>query len=477
MFESTVYSARRRALLAALSELGVRDGLIVFPGNHESPVNYTDNTYRFRQDSSFLYFFGVAEPDLAATLDVAGGRATLYADNPTMHDLIWTGPRPGGLEFCEACGADEVRRRNVFSADLGNAAGHAGLRPVEGTGGRVLCLPPYRADTMVELGEALGLAPGAVAGAASVPLIRAVIGLRELKELREVEELEHAVCTTVDMHRAVIGAAAPGVSEAALMAEAYRVAYRCGGVPSFQAIATTRGAVLHNHGYGGRLEDGGLFLLDAGAETAEGYSGDLTSTFPVSGRYDERQKAIYELVLHAGRTGSSMLKPGMAFLDVHIAAARVIAAGLTELGIMKGKLDEAVEAGAHACFFPHGLGHQLGLDVHDMEGLGESWVGYDGHARSQQFGLRSLRMGKRLKAGMAMTMEPGIYFIEGLLAEWKAEKKHLAFIDYAEAERWAGVGGIRNEEDWLITETGARRLGKPFDKSLAAMESYRDSSR
>jgi Xaa-Pro aminopeptidase len=467
MFEASIYTRRRAALVSALHRAGVRDGLALFPGNHESPINYPDNAYRFRQDSSFLYFFGIAEADLAAVLDVGYGTATLYADTPTMHDLIWTGPRPAADDLRKLCGADAVRARSEFTTAVAKAA------RADAGGATVHFLPPYRMDTKVELAEALGLSVGALGDAASVPLIQAGVSLRELKNTLEVAELEKAVDISVDMHRAVIGAAAPGLTEAALMAEAYRVAYRGGGVPSFQAIATTRGAVLHNHGYDGRLEDGGLFLLDAGAETVEGYSGDLTSTFPVSGRYNEQQKAIYELVLRAGKVGSSMLKPGTAFLDVHIAAARVIAAGLTELGIMKGNADEAVEAGAHACFFPHGLGHQLGLDVHDMEGLGESWVGYDGHARSQQFGLRSLRMGKRLKAGMVMTMEPGIYFIEGLLAEWKAEKRHASFIDYAEAERWADVGGIRNEEDWLITETGAQRLGKPFDKSLASMESYK----
>jgi len=471
MFESALYSQRRTSLAVALSRQGVRDGLVIFPGNRESPVNYADNAYRFRQDSSFLYFFGVAEPGLAGSIDLAAGRATLYADEGSLDELVWTGPRPGADDWRAMCAADAVRPRADFAAAIGEAGrdasgGSGSLNP------GVLFLPPYRMDTAVELGEALGLKPGEVADRASVPLIRSVVALREVKEPVELEEIGKAVDTSIDMHRAVMRAAVPGATEALMMAEAVREAYAGGGMPSFPPIATTKGAVLHNHGYSGRLEAGGLFLLDAGAETAEGYAGDLTSTFPVGAPYSERQKAIYDIVLRAGETGSSMMKPGVSFRDIHLAAARVIAAGLKDLGIMKGKIDDAVAAGAHACFFPHGLGHQMGLDVHDMESLGESWVGYDGGERSTQFGLKSLRMARPLKAGMVMTMEPGIYFIEGLIASWKSWKKHSAFIDYAEAGRWVGLGGVRNEEDWLVTETGAVRLGKSFDKSVASMESY-----
>ncbi len=471
MFEPSIYARRRKALAAALARQGIRDGLVVFPGNRESPVNYTNNAYHFRQDSSFLYFFGIAEPDLAGSLELASGRSTLYADEGSLDDLVWTGPRPGADDWRAMCGADVSKPRVDFASAISDAARGA-------AGGSIPhFLPPYRADTAVELAEALGLRPGEVAGNASAPLIRSVVALREIKEPGEIIELGKAVDISIDLHRAVMRAVRPGASEAEMMAEAVKAAYAGGGMPSFQPIATTKGAVLHSHGYAARLVAGGLFLLDAGAETAEGYAGDLTSTFPVGAPFSDRQKAIYAIVLRAGEVGSSMMKPGVPFRDAHLTAARVIADGLKDLGIMKGNLDEAVAAGAHACFFPHGLGHQMGLDVHDMESLGESWVGYDGEPRSTQFGLKSLRMAKPLKAGMVMTMEPGIYFIEGLISSWKSWKKHTAFIDYAEAGRWVGLGGVRNEEDWLITETGARRLGKPFDKSVAAMEAYLESSR
>jgi len=463
MFEQSVYQGRRRALAAALARLGVKDGLVAFVGNGESPRNYADNAYRFRQDSSFLYYFGVAEPGLAATLELGSGTASLYIDEATIDDLVWSGPRPNADAYRALCGADRALPCARFAADA--AAAKGGL----------LFTPPYRAEAAVELGAILGVAPGAVAAAASIPLIRAIVAQREIKEDRELAEIRTAVDASIRMHRAVIKAARHGAAESEMMAEAYRVAFAA-CCPAFPAIATTKGAVLHNHGYPGRLADGGLFLLDAGAESAEGYAGDLTSTFPINGRYDDRQRAVYEIVLRAGEAGSSMMRPGTPYRDCHFAAARAIAAGLKDLGVMRGDVDAAVAAGAHACFFPHGLGHQMGLDVHDMENLGEVWVGYDGEPKSALFGLKSLRMAKPLKAGMVMTVEPGVYFIEGLIAAWKAEGRHSAFIDYAEAERWLPVGGVRNEEDWLVTGAGGELLGGPFDKSAAAMEGYKAAS-
>lgn len=448
-------------MVATLGSLGVKNGIVVCIGNRESPMNYRDNSYRFRQDSSFLYYFGVAEPGLAASIDLASGASKIYIDELTIDDLVWTGPRPGAEEYRRLCGATLAAPRARLHEDLRTGAA------------RLLFTPPYRSDTAMELSSILGIAPEGLDAAASIELIKAMVAQREIKEGREIAQIEQAVNTSIAMHRAVIGAARPGLSEAAMMAEAYRVAYAGGGAPSFPAIATTKGAVLHNHGYPGVLKSGGLFLLDTGAETVEGYAGDLTSTFPVGEAYDERQAAIYGIVLKAGEAASATMAPGVPYRDAHMAAATAIAQGLKELGIMRGDVDEAVAAGAHACFFPHGVGHQMGLDVHDMENLGELWVGYDGQPKSTEFGLKSLRMAKPLKAGMVVTVEPGIYFIEGLLADWKAQKKHEAFIDYSQAERWQGFGGVRNEEDWLVTEEGARRLGAAFDKSIAAMEGYR----
>jgi Xaa-Pro aminopeptidase len=342
--------------------------------------------------------------------------------------------------------------------------------PAGRAAGLPLYLPPYRAATVLQLARLLALTPDLVLERASLPLIRSFVAVREIKDQLEIAEHEQAVDISIDMHRAVMAMAAPGRTESELMAEAVRVALAGGGMPSFQPIATVRGAVLHNHGYTGVLRDGDLFLLDAGAETLSGYAGDLTSTMPVSGRFSERQKAVYQLVLEAGHTATALLRPGLPFLEAHLAAARTITVGLQALGLMHGDVDESVAAGAHALFFPHGLGHQMGLDVHDMEALGENHVGYGDSVRSGQFGLRSLRLAKPLRTGMVLTVEPGIYFIEGLIADWSA-RGHLAeFINYQSLAGWVGLGGFRNEEDWLLTDAGARRLGKPFDKSVAAME-------
>ena len=465
MFDPQVYAARRAALVRELAERGARVGLVVVPGNHEAPMNYPDNTYRFRQDSSFLYFFGLAEPDLAATLDLDSGTATLYCGELSQDDLVWTGPRPNRAERARLCAADAHADTDRLASDL--AAATTAGRPI-------LYLPPYRADTRAELASLLGLPLEAVNGKASMDLIRAVIALREIKDSGEVAQIDQAVDRSVAMHQAVIRAARPGVTEAELMALAYREALAGGGMPSFPPIATTRGDVLHNHGYGHTLESGGLFLLDAGAETGSGYAGDLTSTFPVDARYNERQRAVYEIVLAAGRAASSLIRPGVPYRDAHLAAAGVIARGLADLGILKGNPDDAVARGAHALFFPHGVGHQMGLDVHDCEALGELNVGYaEGETKSAQFGLKSLRMAKPVKPGMVLTVEPGVYFIGGLIAAWKAEGRFADCIDYEEAERWVGFGGVRNEEDWLVTESGARKLGGDFDKSIGAMESLR----
>lgn len=457
MFAPTVYVERRKALVTNLASRGLNDGLVIFLGNRESPINFAENPYRFRQDSSFLYFVGLSDPDMAAAIDLQTGQTTLFCDEMTEDTLVWTGPKPGVSALAESSGIELVATREGLSAFC--------------RGKRLAYLPAYRAETAVELSELTGVSLQSINPGASGPLIQAVIALREIKENREIERIEHAVDISIDMHLAVIAAARPGASEAALMAIATHVALDGGGMPSFPPIATTHGAVLHNHGYDGVLQSGGTFLLDAGAETADGYAGDLTSTFPIGRGFDERQRAIYKIVLDASTAASSTIRPGVPYRNAHLAASRTIASGLAALGIMKGSIDEAVAAGAHALFFPHGVGHQMGLDVHDMESLGEHNVGYDNEPKSQQFGLKSLRMAKAVRPGMVLTVEPGVYFIPELIRRWKSERRHEQFIHYPALEAWMDVGGYRNEEDWLVTESGARVLGKEYVKSIDAMES------
>jgi Xaa-Pro aminopeptidase len=459
MFPSSIYQERRAALLRSLAARGIEEGLVVMLGARESPINYADNCYPFRQDSSFLYFVGPRVPDIAASIDIASGKTTLYGDDATMDDLVWTGPQASASELAALSGISSSRPRRELAAD---AAGRS-----------LLYFPPYREDARAELGELAARPAAAVNAAASRALAEAAIELREIKSEEEAAELDEAVEATVCMHRAALAAARPGMTERDVMAIAVRAALAEGAGTSFPAIATTRSSVLHNHTYGRRLEEGDLFLLDAGAESPEGYAGDLTTTFPASRRFDTRQRELYEVVRRMESAARPLLRPGTSFRDVHFAAARELAVCLTELGLMRGDPDEAAAAGAYALFFPHGVGHMLGLDVHDMESYGEDLVGYAGARRSPLFGLKSLRLAKPLKAGMAFTVEPGVYFIPELHAAWNAEGKFAGFIDYLASRSWLGIGGIRDEEDWIATEAGARRLGPAFDKSVEAVEEAR----
>jgi Xaa-Pro aminopeptidase len=462
MFDPKTYTDRRDALLLGLAARGLREGTVLLLGHRESPMNYADNCYSFRQDSSFLYFVGVSQPGLAATIDLGSGAATLYGDDATMDDIVWTGPQSAVAELAARSGIGDSRPRASLSADLSSAR-REGL----------LYLPPYRADSRAELAELTGLPYAEVNAGASLPLVKAAIELREIKSALEIAQMDEAVAITVDMHRAALEIARPDMLESEVYARVAEAALASGGGLSFPVIATTKGATLHAHSHDLRLEAGGLFLLDAGAEAPSGYAGDLSTTFPISPAFDERQRAIYELVLRMHRRACSLLKPGVAYRDVHFAAAREGVLGLKELGLMHGDPDEALSSGAYAFFFPCGTGHMIGLDVHDMEDYGEIHVGYEGTERSKLFGLKSLRLAKPLKSGMTFTVEPGIYFIPELYAMWEAEGRFKDFIDYAAVRPWLSLGGVRNEEDWLVTQGGARMLGPEFDKSAEAIERAR----
>lgn len=429
-------------------------------------MNYRDNCYRFRQDSSFLYFFGLSEPDLAAGIDLSTGDAVVFADDVSLDDIVWTGPLRPIADRAPEVGVSRTASRSAIASFV-SASGP----------GSVAYLPPYRSETTAELSELLGVPYRSVEQGASLELIRAVVALREIKEEGELEEMAAAAETSVAMHRAALAMAEPGMADTEIVAELTRIAQASGGGLSFPVIATIDGSVLHSRVSGNRLAAGGLFLVDAGAETASGYAGDLTTTFPVSPSFTSRQADIYRIVLDSHRAACSAIRPGVPFREAHFAAARAIVSGLKGLGLMKGDVDEAVAAGAHALFFPHGIGHQVGLDVHDMESLGEVNVGYDGESKSTQFGLKSLRMAKPLRPGMAVTVEPGIYFISELIDRWRAEGKFAQFIDYDAVAPYRGFGGIRNEEDWAVTETGGRRIGPEFDKSISAVEALRSGPR
>jgi Xaa-Pro aminopeptidase len=459
VFPQTTYVDRREILKSRFD-----GGLLVFPGNNESPMNYADNCYPFRQDSSFLYYFGLDQPELAAVIDVDEGRATIFGDELTIDHIVWMGDLPTIAERAQRVGVEDTRSRSAL-AGVVQAATRAGRK--------VHFLPPYRSDTAVELSGLLGLSLEDVPKIASLELIQAVIAQRACKTDEEIAELDAAVDISVAMHRAAIAMARPGMQESEIAAEVERVAVAAGGRLSFPVIATVHGETLHNHFHGNTLSEGDLFLLDCGAETAMGYAGDLSSTFPVSPRFTDRQRLIYELQLASYEKAVSMLAPGTTNREVHFAAARVIAEGMKDLGLMRGNIDDALEAGAHAMFFPCGVGHMMGLDVHDMENLGEVHVGYDGQAKSIQFGLKSLRLGRELEPGFVITIEPGIYFIPQLMDLWRSENHCSEFLDFDALDQWRDFGGIRNEEDYLITEDGARRLGKAKPLTVDEVEALR----
>ncbi len=457
MFDKKIYQ-RRRALLCKQ----VRTGLLLFLSNGESPMNYPANPFHYRQDSTFLYFFGLNSPGLAAVIDLDEGRQTVFGNDVDMEDIIWMGPQPSIKSRCAKVGIADTQPL----AKLGET-----LQAAVRRGRKVHFLPPYRGENVLWLEKLLGIRGCTVKDYASAEFVKAVIALRSLKGQEEIKEIEAALTVTAAMYREAMAMAQPGIYEREIAGWIEGIALAGGGRLSFPAIVSVHGETLHNHYHGNRLREGDLLVIDSGAETESGYAADITRTIPVGGRFDPMQKAIYETVLDMQLTSIDMIRPGISYRSVHLKACEILVAHLKKLGLMKGGTAEAVAAGAHALFFPHGLGHMMGLDVHDMEDLGETWVGYDEKTkRSQQFGLAYLRMAKKLEAGHVLTVEPGIYFIPALIDQWRAEKKHAAFIHYDKVEKFRAFGGIRIEDNVLVTASGYRVLGPPIPKTIAAVQ-------
>jgi Xaa-Pro aminopeptidase len=459
MFPARTYARRRDRLTAAFD-----DGLLLVLGNDESPMNYADNAFHFRQDSTFLYYMGVDRPAWAAVIDVDEGTTTAYADDLDIDAIVWTGAQPSVAELAGRAGIDRTAPAAALAETIAAA---------KAKGRTVRFLPPYRSENALKLFRMLGVHPDQARTEASVAFIRAVVDMRARKDDEEIAEIEKAVDTTIDMHLAAMQMARPGMLESDIAARVTEIALASGGSLSFAVIATIHGETLHNHYHGNRLESGRLFLLDAGAETARHYAGDLTSTFPVDRAFTARQKALYDVVLAAHGEAIGALAPGVPFLDIHLLACRTLVDGLKGVGLMKGDADAAVEQGAHAMFFQCGLGHMMGLDVHDMEDLGEHWVGYEGKPRSTQFGLKSLRLARPVQPGFVFTVEPGIYIIPELIDRWKAEGRFRDFIDYDTLEQYRDFGGIRFEENFVMGVSDCRRLGKDRPRTTAEVEATR----
>ena len=459
MFAAETYRNRRTQLSASM-----KSGVLLFLGNDDSPMNYTDNTFPFRQDSTWLYYFGIDHPGLTAVIDIDADQTIVFGNDLTIDDIVWTGPQPTVADLSAQVGVAKTAPAAALTEIIGAA---------RAKGRTVHFLPPYRGEHRLKLAELTGVAPSALNAAASLDLVRAVIAMRVHKSAEEVAEIERAVNITVDMHVAGMAMARPGMKESDIAARVTEIALAGGGGLSFPVIATIHGETLHNHYHGHTLKSGDLFLLDAGAETAMHYAGDLTCTFPVDQAFTSRQKDVYQIVLDAHLAAVAAVKPGTPFRDIHLLACRTLAEGLKGLGLMKGDLDEAVAQGAHAMFFQCGLGHMMGMDVHDMENLGEVWVGYNGEPKSTMFGLKSLRLARPLEPGFVMTVEPGLYFIPELMRRWKAEGKFLDFLNYDTIETFADFGGVRIEEDLLVTADGHRILGKSRPRTIAEVEAVR----
>lgn len=457
MFSKETYQQRRTQL-----KNKVKEGVLLFLGNNEASMNYPSNTYRYRQDSHFLYFFGLQLDRLAAVIDVDEDKEILFGDDYTIDDIIWMGDQPSVADLAARCG---VAHTAAF-ADLA-----AYLQKAQASGRSVHFLPPYRDDNKILLHQLLHIPFDQLKTAASKEMIKAVVSLRECKSAEEIEEMEKICNVGVDMHLSAMRGAKAGRLERELAGVAEGITLSRGAGVSFPVILSQNGETLHNHNHEQYLEDGRMLLVDAGAEAMSGYSSDYTRTFPVSGKFTQKQREIYEIVLQANEETFTLAKPGVRYFDVHLNAYTVIAKGLTALGLMKGNPEDAAKAGAPALFMPHGLGHMLGLDVHDMEDLGEDFVGYDDSIRrSPVFGHGSLRCAKTLKPGFIVTDEPGIYFIPKLIDIWEKEGRFAEYIHYPKVREYIGFGGIRIEDDVLITETGCRLLGKPLPKKVAELE-------
>lgn len=454
MFSTNTYKNRRQQLVNK-----IESGNILIFGNNHSPRNYSANTYHFRQDSNFLYFAGIDLPGLVLLINTQDQTSTLFGNDNTVEDAIWTGQVPKLREWADKAGIEKVEPISKLAAAIqGGGVNHY--------------LPPYAYDRKIWLAELLGKSVVDVEGGVSTDLIKAVVSLRSYKTTEEVAQIEDALNrATSKFHVEAMKMAQPGAYEYQIAGQIESTMLKNNCSSAYGIICSVRGEILHNESYNNKLENNQLLLIDAGAENPMHYASDITRTTPVGGKFNQQQKEVYSIALEALNKSIEAIKPGIQYRQIHLNAARIIAAGLQELGLMKGDVDEAVKAGAHALFFPHGLGHMIGLDVHDMEDLGENYVGYNENiVRSEQFGTAYLRLGRELETDFVFTVEPGIYFIPELINKWKGEKQFEQFINYSKLDNYLNFGGIRIEDNIHVTKHGSVVLGKPIPKSISDIE-------
>ncbi len=448
LFNQQTYTDRRVVLKKRIGT-----GLILLPGNNDSPVNYPSNVYKFRQDSTFLYYFGQHREGLVGVIDVDNDREYLIGDDIDIEDIVWCGSVPCVADLAVQCGVGNTAPMKELETLVSKA---------KNAGQRIHFLPPYRHDLKIQLMDLLGIHPGKQREAASLELIKAVIDQRAVKTEEEIREIERACAIGYEMHTTAMKECRAGVTEQYIAGKISGIASSRGCMVSFPPILTMHGEIMHGNPSASPLESGRLMLCDAGAETNENYSSDHTRTTPISGHFTQRQREIYSIVEDCHDYALQLAAPGIKWWDVHMGVCRMMTDRLKEIGLMKGDTEEAVRAGAHAMFMPHGLGHMMGMDVHDMEGLGQIYVGFDDEVRPnlEQFGTNCLRCGRRLQAGWVMSDEPGIYFIPALIDSWKESGHCKEFINFDLLDTYRNFGGIRIEDDILITADGCRMLGE-----------------
>ncbi len=458
MFSPSKYKNRRLQLIE-----NIHSGIILLPGNSYEPINFPGNTYPFRQDSHFLYYFGINIPDIVGVIDVDSGEDYLFGNNLMVEDIVWTGEQLTLEELGLKSGVSKVFSMNRLESYLSKAIQ---------LNRAIHFLPPYKCKKLLQLTEWLSLLPKEINENISKELISAIVQQRSIKDNEEINEIEEAINrVTSAMFLRALNICEPGIKESEILAQIISIAVAEQSGLAFQPICTVNGQFLHNNSYENVLTEGKLLLIDAGAESKNYYASDITRVFPVSKRFNEQQSEIYQIVLKMQQNAISAMHPGVTYFSVHKLACKIMVEGLKALGLLHGNTEEIVESGAHALFFPHGLGHLLGLDVHDMEDLGENNTGYDNDIqRSEQFGTKYLRYAKTLKEGLVLTVEPGIYFIPALINLWKKEKKFSQFINYNVVEKFLHLGGIRIEDDVVITTNGCRILGNPIPKNIAEIE-------
>jgi len=458
MFSNDVYIQRRQQLKEDL-----KSGILLFLGNDESPINYPDNHYAFRQDSSFLYFWGLDLPGLAAIIDIDDNRETVFGHDGTLDNLIFAGPQPSLSELCLKSGATKYASAEQLETILKSAVGR---------GRKVHFLPQYRSTNVLKIHLLLDIDATMVNQKASIALIKAVVAQRAVKADAEIQQIEAALDIASDMHAMAMKMSKAGTYEKEVVGAMAGLAYSRGSsIMAYPAIFTINGHILHNPYHGNKMREGDLVINDSGVESTLHYASDITRTFPVSDKFTRKQTEIYSIVFEAQKAAFEYIQPGVEYREVHFITAKKLASGLKSLGLMKGSIDDAVSVGAHALFFPHGLGHMLGLDVHDMEDLGEDYVGYSQKIkRSDQFGTSYLRLARALEPGFIVTVEPGLYFIPELIDQWKAAKNFVDFINYDKVEEYRHFGGVRIEDDVLVLKDGCRVLGEPIPKTIEEVE-------